>query len=76
MYERYTEDKGWNWKVLNESMNDVGGYKEASIEIKGRDVYRELRFETGVHRVQRIPATEKNGRIHTSTASVAVLPMR
>ena len=76
MYERYTEEKGWGWKILDESMNDVGGYKEASIEIRGRDVYRELRYETGVHRVQRIPATEKNGRIHTSTASVAVLPMR
>lgn len=76
MYERYAENKGWNWKTLNESENNVGGYKEASFEVRGRDVYRELRYETGVHRVQRIPATEKNGRIHTSTASVAVLPMK
>ncbi len=76
MYERYAEDKGWSWKTLNESENNVGGYKEASFEVRGRDVYRELRYETGVHRVQRIPATEKNGRIHTSTASVAVLPMK
>jgi peptide chain release factor 1 len=76
MYDRYAEEKGWSWKILNESKNEVGGYKEASIEIRGKDVYRELRYETGVHRVQRVPATEKNGRIHTSTASVAVLPMR
>jgi peptide chain release factor 1 len=76
MYELYAEDKGWSHKPLNESMNDVGGYKEASFEIKGKDVYKLLRYETGVHRVQRIPATEKNGRIHTSTASVAILPIR
>ena len=76
MYERYAETKKWNWKTLNESENDVGGYKEASFEIRGKDVYKILRYETGVHRVQRVPATEKNGRIHTSTASVAVLPIR
>lgn len=76
MYERYAEVKGWNFKTLNTSANDVGGYKEASFEIKGKDVYKELQYETGVHRVQRIPATEKNGRIHTSTASVAILPIR
>ncbi len=76
MYERYAENIGWAWKILNESKNDVGGYKEASFEVRGKNVYRELRYETGVHRVQRVPATEKNGRIHTSTASVAVLPMR
>ncbi len=76
MYERWTEEKGWSWKILNESSSDAGGYKEASFEIKGKDCYKSLRFETGVHRVQRVPATEKNGRIHTSTASVAVLPMK
>ncbi len=76
MYERYSEEMHWSWKVLDESMNNVGGYKEASVEVKGRDVYKKLRYETGVHRVQRIPGTEKNGRIHTSTASVAVLPIR
>lgn len=76
MYERYAEVKGWNFKTLSTSANDVGGYKEASFEIKGKDVYKELQYETGVHRVQRIPATEKNGRIHTSTASVAILPIR
>lgn len=76
MYERYAEIKRWQWKVNYESKSDLAGYKEASFEIKGKDVYRELRFETGVHRVQRIPATEKNGRVHTSTASVAVLPIK
>lgn len=76
MYERFAEEKHWGWKVINESTNDVGGYKEATFEIRGKDVYKFLRYETGVHRVQRIPATEKNGRIHTSTASVAILPIR
>jgi len=76
MYERFAEVKNWNWKILDESSNEVGGYKEASFEIKGKDVYKLLRFETGVHRVQRVPSTEKNGRIHTSTASVAILPIR
>ena len=76
MYERYAEKKNWNWKIIDESSNDVGGYKEATFEIKGKDCYKLLRYETGVHRVQRVPATEKNGRIHTSTASVAILPLR
>lgn len=76
MYQRYAEERGWSSKILEESKSDVGGYKEASIEFKGKDVYKDLRYETGVHRVQRVPGTEKNGRIHTSTASVAVLPMR
>lgn len=75
MYERYAENKGWQWRIVDESRNDVGGYKFASIEIKGVGVYKTLRFETGVHRVQRIPATEKQGRIHTSTASVAIMPI-
>ncbi|HNW71719.1 MAG TPA: PCRF domain-containing protein [Candidatus Paceibacterota bacterium] len=76
MYERYAEMKKWQWKTNYESKNDLGGYKEASFEIKGKDVYKKMRYETGVHRVQRIPATEKNGRVHTSTASVAILPIR
>jgi peptide chain release factor 1 len=76
MYEKYADQVGWNWRMINESPSAVGGYKEAEIEIKGKDVYRKLRYETGVHRVQRIPATEKNGRVHTSTASVAVLPIK
>ena len=66
MYERFAETKGWNVKILDEYTR----------EIRGKDVYRLLRFETGVHRVQRVPVTEKNGRIHTSTASIAILPMR
>jgi peptide chain release factor 1 len=76
MYERFAEIENWSWKPLNESLSSAGGYKEASIEIKGKDVYKLLRYETGVHRVQRVPATEKNGRIHTSTASVAILPLK
>lgn len=76
MYERYAENTNWSTKILDESKSAVDGYKEASIEIKGKDVYKKLRYETGVHRVQRVPGTEKNGRIHTSTASVAVLPIR
>ncbi len=76
MYERLAEVQGWQWKVNDESKNDIGGYKEASFEIKGKDVYKKMRYETGVHRVQRIPATEKNGRVHTSTASVAILPIK
>ncbi|MDQ5952782.1 MAG: peptide chain release factor 1 [Patescibacteria group bacterium] len=75
MYQRYAEKQAWACKKEYESMNDIGGYKEASFEIKGKDVYKKLRFETGVHRVQRIPSTEKQGRIHTSTASVAILPL-
>ena len=76
MYERYAEKVGWQWRILHESRNEVGGYKEASIEMKGQDIYRRLRYEQGVHRVQRVPITEKQGRIHTSTASVAVMPIR
>ncbi|MEI6528187.1 MAG: PCRF domain-containing protein [bacterium] len=76
MYKNYASAKGWGFTPLDESMNDLGGYKEASFEIKGLGVYKELRYETGVHRIQRIPETEKNGRVHTSTASVAILPVR
>ncbi len=76
MYEKFAETQGWQWYVNYESKSDLSGYKEASFEIKGKDVYKKLRYETGVHRVQRIPATEKNGRVHTSTASVAVLPIK
>ena len=76
MYERFAEKEKWAMKTIHTSENAVGGYKEASFEIRGKDVYRRLRFETGVHRIQRIPATEKSGRIHTSTASVAILPIR
>jgi len=76
MYERFSEKMGWSWKKLDVSENDLGGYKEASFEIRGKDCYKMLQYETGAHRVQRIPATEKQGRIHTSTATVAIMPMR
>jgi peptide chain release factor 1 len=76
MYQKYAGKMGWQWYVIHESKSAAGGYKEGVFEIKGKDVYRKLRFETGVHRVQRIPATEKSGRIHTSTASIAILPLR
>lgn len=75
MYLRFAESKGWKWRALEESRSELGGYKEAQFEIKGENCYRILQFETGVHRVQRVPATEKQGRIHTSTASVAILPI-
>lgn len=76
MYSGYAGIKGWSFTPIDESQNDLGGYKEASFEVKGLGVYKELRYETGVHRIQRIPETEKNGRVHTSTASVAILPIR
>jgi len=76
MYGEYAVRKGWATTKISESRATQGGYKEAFFEILGPDVYDELRYETGVHRVQRIPVTEKSGRIHTSTASVVVLPMR
>ena len=75
MYLKYAESHGWSRKSLDESRGTLGGYKEAQFEIHGEHCYRQLRFETGVHRVQRVPATEKQGRIHTSTASVAILPL-
>lgn len=76
MYLNYCANQGWKAKLVNVSENSLGGVKEADYEIKGKDIYERLRFETGVHRVQRIPSTEKAGRIHTSTASVAILPIR
>jgi peptide chain release factor 1 len=76
MYSRYSEANGWSVRTIDEAPNPLGGYKSASFEIRGKNVYRKLRFETGVHRIQRIPATEKVGRIHTSTASVAILPLK
>ena len=76
MYEKYAELRDWRWSRISESLSSVGGFKEAVFEIKGLDVYKDLRFENGVHRVQRTPVTEKMGRIHTSTVSVVVLPIR
>jgi peptide chain release factor 1 len=75
MYESYALSQGWTWSVVDTSVSSIGGYKEASFEVKGPDVYQKLQWETGVHRVQRIPATEKQGRIHTSTISVAIMPL-
>lgn len=74
MYTRYAEGQGWKVEVLSVSYSDVGGYKEIIFLIEGHGAYSKLKFESGVHRVQRIPATESSGRIHTSTATVAVLP--
>lgn len=76
MYQNFAEVSGWGWNKLDESVSDVGGYKDVSFEVKGRDAYDALQFETGVHRVQRIPETEKNGRVHTSTVVVSVMPLR
>ena len=76
MYQRLADNQGWKWKLVSESTNATGGYKEASMEMKGEGIYDLMKYETGVHRVQRIPVTEKQGRIHTSTASVAILPIR
>jgi len=75
MYQAYAVTKNWTFKKIDESQSDAGGYKEVVFEVKGKDVYKELKWEMGVHRVQRIPDTEKNGRIHTSTASVAIMPI-
>jgi peptide chain release factor 1 len=74
MYSRYTERRNWKIEIVNASENGVGGYKEIAFEIRGEGAYSRLKYEGGVHRVQRVPATEARGRIHTSTATVAVLP--
>ncbi len=73
-YTRYAEQKGWKMHLMDRSINEQGGYKEAIAECNGENVFGTLKYERGVHRVQRIPATEKQGRIHTSTVTVAVLP--
>jgi peptide chain release factor 1 len=74
IYSRYAEGQRWKVALLSESPADMGGFKEAILEIKGDSVYSKLKFEAGVHRVQRVPATEAGGRVHTSTATVAVMP--
>jgi peptide chain release factor 1 len=74
MYSRYAETQGWNVKLVSESLADMGGFKEAILEIQGDSVYSKLKFEAGVHRVQRVPVTEAGGRVHTSTATVAIMP--
>ena len=73
MYMRYAEDKRWKTELMSESSIGIGGYKEVIFEIKGKGVFSKLKYESGVHRVQRVPATEAQGRIHTSTATVVVL---
>jgi peptide chain release factor 1 len=73
MYTRYAESKNWKAEVMSSHATDEGGFKEIVFEIRGRDAYRRLKFESGVHRVQRVPSTEAQGRIHTSTATVAVM---
>lgn len=73
MYSRYAQNKKWDVKILDSHSTSIGGFKQITFEIKGENVYSQMKNEGGVHRVQRIPATEKSGRIHTSTASVAIL---
>jgi peptide chain release factor 1 len=74
MYLRYCEKKGWKTAILSETEGTVGGYKEVQVEVTGEEVYGTLKFESGVHRVQRVPHTEASGRVHTSAATVAVMP--
>lgn len=74
MYQRYAQKQGWKFEILDANENGIGGYKEASAKITGKDVFAKLKFESGAHRVQRVPVTESQGRVHTSAATVAVLP--
>jgi peptide chain release factor 1 len=74
MYIKYCEGRGWKTSILSENEGTMGGYKEVNLEVTGDDVYGTLKFESGVHRVQRVPATEGSGRVHTSAATVAVMP--
>lgn len=74
MYSHYAEIKGWKIEILNSNITELGGYKEIVFSISGKEVYGSLRFESGVHRVQRVPSTESGGRVHTSAVTVAVLP--
>lgn len=74
MYSRYAENQNWKTKILSSSRIEIGGFKEIIFEIAGKQVYKNLKYESGVHRVQRVPETEKSGRVHTSATTVAVLP--
>ena len=74
MYQRYAESQGWKFEIISASAGEVGGFKEAIVSVNGKGVFAKLKFESGVHRVQRVPETESGGRIHTSAATVAVLP--
>ncbi len=74
MYSRYAQNKGWHVEVIDSSRSEIGGFREAIFEVKGKGAFSQLKYERGVHRVQRVPLTEASGRIHTSTATVAILP--
>jgi peptide chain release factor 1 len=74
MYLRYFETKGWKGEIMDENEGTTGGYREVVVSVKGNNVYGDLKYESGVHRVQRVPKTESQGRLHTSAATVAVLP--
>ncbi|MEQ1740172.1 MAG: peptide chain release factor 1 [Methyloglobulus sp.] len=74
MYQRYAERKGWQTEIISENQGEHGGYKEVILRVSGRDVYSQLKFESGTHRVQRVPETESQGRIHTSACTVAIMP--
>jgi peptide chain release factor 1 len=74
MYCRYAETRGWKIETMNSNPSELGGFKEIVFQINGTDIYKRMKYESGVHRVQRVPATEAQGRIHTSTCTVAVLP--
>jgi len=74
MYQRYAEKRGWQTEIISESHGEHGGYKEVILRVSGRDVYSQLKFEAGAHRVQRVPETESQGRIHTSACTVAIMP--
>lgn len=74
MYSRYAEDQGWRTKILSSNQIGIGGFKEVIFEIEGKNVYSNLKYESGTHRVQRVPETEKSGRVHTSTVTLAVMP--
>lgn len=75
MYSRYAEGKGWRAKLISSSRIGIGGFKEVIFELAGKNAYRHLKYEMGVHRVQRVPETEKSGRVHTSTVTVAIMPV-
>ncbi len=74
MYSRYAQNKGWEVNIINSNQSEIGGFKEVIFEVKGKGAFSQLKYERGVHRVQRVPSTEASGRIHTSTTTVAVLP--
>ena len=74
MYSKYAEKQGWSFDIIDETDTEVGGYKDVAVMITGTKVYSKLKFENGAHRVQRVPSTESQGRVHTSTATVAVMP--